>query len=405
MGDIEFKNYQKLFFMRYDDYLKNLDIFCYFSPLIVSMSENETEEEFDLRWERFDSLPEVFKEKLSNEKIPEVIKQISDENNLELFQIAFISRLIRSYYFGEIKESNFPDFLVKFAKINPDLARLVSRRIINEIISRDFSSEERIVARKITEVSLDNLLQNFPGIGEQLVTSSPIKLKLFPQPVRPSVKNWIEDYRQAMGIQKHGMMERGNYLFHGENGKKLTSGERKKLAEILRSLDEDVTLKVDPERQEIVFDQLESSQANQEKRPEANVQQNIKPEKEIVNKSFERFASEYQEKNLQNIPSSETKKPNSNIRFSSPHIMQSERASENPISQSPRQNIAPEKPKVQRFQSPAPVTQQNFSNIQRPKNVSQYQSNAGKPFVDDDSLLPSSVEPKISGNTVDLRSQ
>jgi hypothetical protein len=59
-----------------------------------------------------------------------------------------------------------------------------------------------------------------------------------------------------MGAQKHGMMERGNYLFHSENTRKLNSGDRKKLAEVLRSLDEDVVLKVNPERQEVVFEEV-----------------------------------------------------------------------------------------------------------------------------------------------------
>ncbi len=383
----------------------NDENYNYFSPLVVPVSENETEEEFDLRWERFDSLPEVFKEKLSNEKIPELIKQISDENNLELFQIAFISRLIRSYYFGEIKESNFSDFLVKFAKINPDSARSISRRIINEIISRDFLSEEKVVARKIIEVSIDSILQKFPGIGEQLITSSPIKLKLFPQPVRPSIKNWIEDYRQTMGVQKQGMMERGNYLFHSENTKRLTSGERKKIAEILRSLDEGVTLKIDPERQEVVFEQPEAGGTKQEERPRTNIRQTVEPKKEIVNKSFERFASEYQEKNSQNMPIARPQAPNSNIRFSSPHIMQSERAERKSMNQgSFRQNPIQEKPKkAPVYQAPLAV-QQNFNASNQPRIISKYQSNAGKPFEDDDiPARPNLTEPKISGNVVDLK--
>jgi len=105
----------------------------------------------------------------------------------------------------------------------------------------------------IESLPLLQALQKYPRLGEQAVTSSPIKLKIFPDPVRPSIKNWIAEYHSVLGAGTHGTMERGNFLYHSENAKRLSFGERQKLAVILKSLDENEPVAVDEEKQEIVF--------------------------------------------------------------------------------------------------------------------------------------------------------
>lgn len=374
-------------------------------PQHVSVTKNPDEETLDQianTQDKFINLPLNAKRKLASSETGILVQKIGESFNLQLLQLSDISRVIRSYYFGEIKLEDFPNVLAREIPTNIDVAREISRQIIERIIKNEsLGSDENLV-----DVSLGQAFQQYPNIGEQLITSSPIKLKLFPQPVRPSIKNWIEDYRQTMGVQKQGMMERGNYLFHSENGKKLTSGERKKIAEILRSLDEGVTLKIDPERQEVVFEQPEAGETKQEEeRPRTNIRQTVEPKKEIVNKSFERFASEYQEKNSQNIPSTRPQAPNSNIRFSSPHIMQSERVERKSMNQGNfRQSPIQEKPKKAPIYQAPPAIQRNFTASNQPRIISKYQSNAGKPFEDDDvSVRPNLTEPKISGNVVDLK--
>ena len=152
--------------------------------------------------------------------------------------------------------------------------------VFNQKIQPEGGYEARKPIR-VESYSVMLAIAQYPQLGEQLITSSPIKLKIFPQSVRPSIKNWIEDYRSTMGAQKHGMMERGNYLFHSENTRKLTSGDRKKLAEVLRSLDEGVALPVDPDRQEIIFNQSEEISpenkiSNQIQNPKSQIISRIK---------------------------------------------------------------------------------------------------------------------------------
>jgi hypothetical protein len=111
----------------------------------------------------------------------------------------------------------------------------------------------------LVRFSIFQAIQKYPKLGEQLLTSSPIKLKIFPGPIRPSIKNWIADYHAVLGAGSHATMERGNYLYHSENAKRVSAGERQKLAVILKSLDENELLIIDSERQEVVFPLLSES--------------------------------------------------------------------------------------------------------------------------------------------------
>lgn len=128
-------------------------------------------------------------------------------------------------------------------------------------------SEKQIVRKEISEnapkkqmqLALSNALSQYPKLGEQNISINQIQLKYFPTPVRPSIKNWITDFHDAMGSGKHSPIDRGNFLFHGENGKKLTAGERQRVAVILKSLDDQSLLTVDPEAQKVIFEIAETS--------------------------------------------------------------------------------------------------------------------------------------------------
>ena len=112
------------------------------------------------------------------------------------------------------------------------------------------SSENKI---QPVQISLLQALQQYPKLGEQNITVNPLKLRYFPNPVRPSIKNWMTDFHDNMGAGKHGTVDRGNYLFHSENGKRLTPMERQKLSVVLKSLDENSLLTVDPTEQKVIF--------------------------------------------------------------------------------------------------------------------------------------------------------
>ncbi len=110
-----------------------------------------------------------------------------------------------------------------------------------------------VTQKKLISIPLLEALGQFSNLGEQVITSNPLKLRYFPTPVKSSIKNWITDYHDVLGAGKHETMDRGNYLFHSENGKKLTPFERQKVSMLLKSLDEGMPLEIDGDGQKIIF--------------------------------------------------------------------------------------------------------------------------------------------------------
>lgn len=249
--------------------LKNLQLERYTLPHSVPVTKNikeETQDQIEKIQDKFLTLSDKDKDKLVSPKTAEIIKEIGRNYNLEIFQLADISRAIRSYYFGELKLDDFPVILSMEMRIDSQKAQDISNTIINKIIE-DNTWEEKYKA-KIKKLTLVDALKQYPKVGEQLISLSPLRLKNFPAPARPSIGNWINDYRLAIGVQRHGAVERGNYLFQSENAKKLTAADRQKVAYILKSLDEGSALEIDEEKMEVAFPTVElRSTAKMSSRP------------------------------------------------------------------------------------------------------------------------------------------
>lgn len=156
----------------------------------------------------------------------------------------------------QILESQIP--LVHSAHLQ--LVGLLQQNVLNKIkiisekpiVSKPVVDDEK-VQKKIMQLQLSQALLQYPNLAEQNITSNQIKLRYAPLPMRPSIKNWITDFHDAMGSGKHSPIDRGNFLFHSENGKTLTSAERQKLGTILKSLDEQTLLTIDSVAQVVVF--------------------------------------------------------------------------------------------------------------------------------------------------------
>ncbi len=232
------------------DYLK---VEKYTIPQAVSVTKNpaeETKEQIIERQEKFLKLPEEVKTKLVSQGTSKIIQDIGKAYNLELMQLAEIARAVRSYYFGEVKLEYFPTVLSKEMGVDIGIAQEISKQIIEKIINKDSLG----ISTDLVEIPLSQALKQFPKLGDQAITLNPLKSRHFAATLRPSVKNWIADYYDNLGPERHGSMERADYLYHSENGKRLTQGERQKVAQLLKSLDEESNLKVDSEKQEIIFE-------------------------------------------------------------------------------------------------------------------------------------------------------
>lgn len=122
--------------------------------------------------------------------------------------------------------------------------------------------KRRIFRASLVKMPLAQALKEYPELGEQLVTSNRVELKNFPEPVRPSIKNWLADYTFNLGNRKHNSMERNNYAFHGSNAKNLSAYDRQKLTYILRSFDEDSLVFVNKNTRQVVFEKENTEQKN-----------------------------------------------------------------------------------------------------------------------------------------------
>lgn len=102
-------------------------------------------------------------------------------------------------------------------------------------------------------------LSQYEQLGNQLISEGRIKIKSQSEPVRPSLLYWIKYYRDELGIGHHDSVQRGNFLFRSENGKRLSAEERERVNLVLKSVEENFPLEIDTERSEIIFPVFQTS--------------------------------------------------------------------------------------------------------------------------------------------------
>lgn len=108
----------------------------------------------------------------------------------------------------------------------------------------------------ITQKTLRQLAQDNKDALNQNLTSAPIKVTDFDQPVRPTIKNWLVDYVKIKGAGHHESLARSDYLSNSPNAKDLPAEERSLVAAILRAYDDDLPLPVNETDQTILLEKL-----------------------------------------------------------------------------------------------------------------------------------------------------
>ncbi|HRY82515.1 MAG TPA: hypothetical protein P5232_02350 [Candidatus Moranbacteria bacterium] len=170
---------------------------------------------------------------------------------------------------------------------------------------------------KTANLTLPDALKSYPDLGEQLITSNYIKLKNFPEPVRPSIKNWLSDYTFNTGYESHGAMDRGTYLFRNENAKILNSADRERLSYVLKSYDENSLIDVNTNTKQIVFPKAELT-----KQHASSIKTEYKPAPIAERKNTSDFGAQNQaSRNFQeiyNAPKQNVQPKNEPLSFSSP---------------------------------------------------------------------------------------
>ena len=145
---------------------------------------------------------------------------------------------------------------MSFANFFQDVSVTILKKARELSLQRESAEQLRIQEepkKKTVSLPLEKALQAYPKIEQQFIGSGVLRMKYSSGPLNPSIRNWITDYRDVLGAQKHGTLDRANYLFQSPNGRNLDATSRKKLAEVLQSLDEGSILEIDPENQNIIF--------------------------------------------------------------------------------------------------------------------------------------------------------
>lgn len=240
-------------------------------PQHVSITENpsdETSVQIIGRQEKFVRLEKKLRYKLASYDTGQKIKSIGQKYQFEIPRLANITRLIREYYFGEVRLEDFPREIEQRMGVNLLTAQEITRYIKQEII--DWDPWGQYLA-KLPTMSVRSIIQQYPHIADMEITSGYVELRGSDDLSDPSIKNWIHDYVLHVGQGQHAHMEQTEYLFHSENAKNLSSPDREKLGIILKSFDENIPLPVDEESREIVFDSVISEPTHIPPRAESRV--------------------------------------------------------------------------------------------------------------------------------------
>jgi len=180
------------------------------------------------------------------------------------------------------------------------------------------AEDKKTREEKLEKTSITDALKKYPAIEDQLLTSNPIKIKVFPEPVRPTIKNWIADYTLTLGYEMHDSMERGNFLFRSDNAKTLSTENREKLSLILKSFDDRTLISIDPEKKQVLFPEFVPMKTSP-LTPNGETEKNKSTILNFGNDDSYSFDKQYATR----------KKPeaseDSNIKFSSPQIFPNEK--------------------------------------------------------------------------------
>jgi hypothetical protein len=237
---------------------RTIELIMQACPMTVSVHWDpvqDTEEDRDKWYDLFKKLPLSVRMALIDEQVSYAIMDLAEK--YRLLQTEFvgeISRMVREVFFSDVKEQILKKRIRDVFKLNDYDVEHFFVDFKQVIILVKKLSENRIDSEN-KKMSVIAALKELPATGEMLIGSKPIKLLLFDQPVKPSVKNWLEDYFSREGVEKHDALKRTDYLFNSENGKKLSASERNKLSSLLKSYDTDEQLTINTTSQEILFDE------------------------------------------------------------------------------------------------------------------------------------------------------
>ena len=238
---------------------KKLEMQTY--PMLASVHwkfEDDTDEDMQKWFNDFIRLDVVIKYGLASPMVSKEIfkmSQIRDIKDKE--QIGEISRIIREVFTRHINEEDIVKRVINKLKISKDKVDdfMVDLRFILTLVKKEGQriKEEEEKGSPSEMIAIIPAMEKYKEVGEQLISLEPIRLELFDVPVRPSIKNWLEDYRETIGTDKSSI-KRSSYLFTSANAKGLGQEDRKKVSLILKSYNDSTKIVVDSQKGLVDFE-------------------------------------------------------------------------------------------------------------------------------------------------------
>ena len=242
-------------------------------PMLVSdlgTEKNMSSETVMKLWGIFDGLSKIKQDVLTAMEMPEKIGAFQEKIGLSDVGIGNVSLVIRKIFFEELPLSQAETSLKNALVASGDDS--TKARTIVEFIEKEImtivpkpESEEVIQAVEFKPVStavrmpLLQAMSKYENLGNQPITRERIKFRSQSETVRPSLLSWIKYYRDELGVGHHSSVERGNFLFRSENGKRLSNEERERLNLVLKSVEENFPIEIDTEQSSIIFPPLTGS--------------------------------------------------------------------------------------------------------------------------------------------------
>ncbi len=295
----------------------------YFPMLFVAGKENAAQELLAV-WNTYKTLPQETKNILSSDEITEQLVSLQKKFRLDMEALGEVTILVRELFFGSFSVSELDRKIAELFSqkgIDPAQASTISSFIQKEILTlkpkpkvEEISPEEKKQPAAVVRMPLLQALSQYEQLGNQLITRERIKIKSQAEPVRPSLLYWIKYYRDELGVGHHNTMERGNFLFRSENGRRLSPEERERVNLVLKSVEENTPLDIDTLQSVILFPTFVVPQSTP--RPTPPLQNEGMPERSFV-------------KNTQNSEREQKMTPSPSsagtLSFSSKHVLPAEK--------------------------------------------------------------------------------
>ncbi|MFC1608812.1 hypothetical protein ACFL2R_01700 [Patescibacteria group bacterium] len=284
--------------------------------------DDETDAQIIRRQENFLKLSDDTKDKLVSREIAKKIENIGKRYGLELIQMASIARAIRNYYFEEIELDQFPEIFTREIGLPENKAQDISRYVIRDVI------EQKSPGSEIVKITLSDAIKKYPALGEQLITTSPIApTSPGGETKRPSLKNWINDYVNIMGREKHTAIERSRYLYGSKSTRNISASEKHVLSEMIRALEENLPVNVDLTRNKVMLSRRKRERSA--RIPAATSERSVPQKRKEVTQNKQQIIKRAQEGNMElssDHHNNEGAEENiKSVKFDAPHRLPNEK--------------------------------------------------------------------------------